>query len=58
MAAEGREEDGSGMNKDGDSREARRACWVLVMFVKKGAMTCSCSLGWEDFHSRSRLSEV
>lgn len=51
MAAGGREEAGSGMNKDEDSRLAGGVCWVLLMFVKRGSMTCSCSRGWEDFHS-------
>lgn len=51
VAAGGGEEAGSGMNKDGDSRLAEGDCFVLVMFVKKGSMTCSCSRGWEDFHS-------
>lgn len=51
VAAGGREEAGSGMNKDEDSRLAGVVCWVLLMFVKRGSMTCSCSRGWEDFHS-------
>ena len=51
MAAGVGEEAGSGMNKDWDSRLRGRNCWVLVMFVKRGSMTCSCSRGWEDFHS-------
>lgn len=47
----GGEEVGSGMNKDGDSRLGGGDCWVLVMFVKNGSITGSCSRGWEDFRS-------
>ena len=45
------EETGSGMNKVEVSRLGGGDCWVLVMFVKKGSMTGSCSRGCEDSNS-------